>query len=622
MLSMFPQNAFSQLERATRRLFLVAPAVTALVASISNCQFPAADAAPAKAEATDSERATIVANAFVRAHAVVFRKKGSEENFDSILQPIAGDFPELKLCTEPGKVVWNHTHIKSRPVRFAAFAFKSPLDQPADLYWLYSSRESGLRWHILPAEGVMDGFNRYERIRHPHYVDSHVPVHDYVYCQSLTNGQILPGKSYIVWFAQQESQDERRLTELIEWHKKQGTKLSPEQTKAIDEQAQDVETKAKVDIPISIAVRLVPTGSVPSNSQARAIFQQIGPLFAESPNGTILYQRSDPVYSISLAPDGRSVILLDGTTTVRVLDRESKKIVREFVGNLKYSRGAISPDGKTFAAGAHRSMEISCWNFADGTSLPALKITWNADVQAELSSIQGGYEESVDVISFVGGPGQLLVQTHAVGPRPGHGQHDVVLWDVAGNHEIHRHSLGRESHDGELYDSGKQLLVTRRGEVARGDQKPVEIQILDWKTGKTEGSIPLGIGTSWGLLHLSPNGQLVSACMTRNSRNDFEVYDVAAHKRIGAVPTSVGGETFISSTVETAAWSPDSRTLALGFADASVRLWDVKDKLVRSTFFGHIQPIRGLVFTADGKFVISASEDGTVRQWSLEIPRR
>ena len=553
---------------------------------------------------------------------LVFQKGNGRSDLREILQGVAADLPRLKLCTKPDEVIWNHTQINPTPVRFAAYAFTSPLDQPADLYWLYSCKESPLNWYIVPAEGTMQGFTGYDRLTHPHYRDLSVPVHDHVFCQSLTGGHILPGKDYILWFAQRQSQDETRLASLIEWQKSQGDTLSEAQRAAVEEMKKQAGNKLQEAAPLSIALRLVPTASSAPRSHARGIVEQIGPIFAESPNGTIVCERDEPVRAMSLTPDGRQVVVLDGTNVIRFWDRESRTISREIVGAANYSLAAVSPDGKRLAARSSQSMRVSVWDLESGERLPNLHIDWTEKVRTELAAVAGGYEESVDALSFDDGSDRLLIQTHASGSRGMPFWHDVVLWDVPANNEIHRVSLASVTSDGELFNGGRQLLVTRRGAADQNGQSAVEIALLDWETGATSSAIPLGQGMIWGRLRLSPDETMVAVCITRNGVNAFEVHDVKQRTLVTSLATIVSGETSGSSTVQVAAWSPDSRFLALGFADASVRLWDVKESRLRGIFRGHIKPLRSLAFTPDEKFVISASEDGSVRQWALETPVR
>ena len=67
--------------------------------------------------------------------------------------------------------------------------------------------------------------------------------------------------------------------------------------------------------------------------------------------------------------------------------------------------------------------------------------------------------------------------------------------------------------------------------------------------------------------------------------------------------------------VAAVAFSPDSRTLATGSTDYTVRLWDVPAGALRHTFEGHASSVLAVAFSADGGLLASGSEDTTIRLW-------
>ena len=63
------------------------------------------------------------------------------------------------------------------------------------------------------------------------------------------------------------------------------------------------------------------------------------------------------------------------------------------------------------------------------------------------------------------------------------------------------------------------------------------------------------------------------------------------------------------------AFSPDSRTLATGGNDATIKLWNLASLQQTATLRGHTGPVNGLSFSKDGTLLASSSGDGTVRLW-------
>src|SRR5262249_21629277 len=71
-----------------------------------------------------------------------------------------------------------------------------------------------------------------------------------------------------------------------------------------------------------------------------------------------------------------------------------------------------------------------------------------------------------------------------------------------------------------------------------------------------------------------------------------------------------------------AQFSPGGQIVAIGALDNSIRLIDVRKKAEVLLLTGHDQTVWSIVFRPDGKSLVSASGDGTVRSWDCDTGKQ
>eukprot|EP01095_Lingulamoeba_sp_RSL-Kostka_P007000 TRINITY_DN2215_c0_g1_i1.p1 TRINITY_DN2215_c0_g1~~TRINITY_DN2215_c0_g1_i1.p1 ORF type:complete len:564 (+),score=178.05 TRINITY_DN2215_c0_g1_i1:157-1848(+) len=65
-------------------------------------------------------------------------------------------------------------------------------------------------------------------------------------------------------------------------------------------------------------------------------------------------------------------------------------------------------------------------------------------------------------------------------------------------------------------------------------------------------------------------------------------------------------------------FSPDSKYLACGAEDKTIKLWNIETQTMSHTFTGHEMDIYSLDFSADGRFIVSGSGDKKAKVWDVE----
>jgi WD40 repeat protein len=136
--------------------------------------------------------------------------------------------------------------------------------------------------------------------------------------------------------------------------------------------------------------------------------------------------------------------------------------------------------------------------------------------------------------------------------------------------------------------------------------------ILDLETGS---GLPLVVGHSYGSVEFSADGALLVA--TYNDR-DYDIFDTTTDHQVLALSTASG-----TSAI---AFPPDNRTIATGFADGQVKLWQLATGQEVATFKAGSEPILKLQFSTDGRKLAAVardkhSGDALLFIWRAEPPR-
>jgi WD40 repeat protein/serine/threonine protein kinase len=165
------------------------------------------------------------------------------------------------------------------------------------------------------------------------------------------------------------------------------------------------------------------------------------------------------------------------------------------------------------------------------------------------------------------------------------------------------------SQGGEVARLGKgstfsDLTVDRTRLVAGVDRDAIVYQLGNWTSStKLE-------HRSWVIgIALAPDGRVVT------SSNDSTV---TVWSDTGKILTTLPG-TARGSSLDI---SSDNAFLAVGTSDGAIDVWDLASYRLVTTIRGHRMAVYAVKFSADGRRVFSAGQDGRVASWDLSRPHR
>jgi RNA polymerase sigma factor (sigma-70 family) len=256
---------------------------------------------------------------------------------------------------------------------------------------------------------------------------------------------------------------------------------------------------------------------------------------------------------------------------------------------------AFSADGKTIAAAINESKEVIRQDGRHSIQSRAVVRIWDAKTLALKHTLEGGSQLDDLALSP---DGKWLA-----GANPN--KKTIRIWDS------HAGKLERTLETGEAQPyslafspQSKLLAVGGQKEDHSGQVQVWDVPTWKQKHVLKQDTIALSVA-------FSANGKILA------SGDSFvHLWDAEKGERIRSLKGVHPGTYCV-------AFSPDCQTIAAGWKDGKVRLWDVQTGALKETLEGHATlfgQIFSLAFSPDGKMLASASQDGTVCLWPINQP--
>ncbi|MEO8286520.1 MAG: fasciclin domain-containing protein [Chloroflexota bacterium] len=295
--------------------------------------------------------------------------------------------------------------------------------------------------------------------------------------------------------------------------------------------------------------------------------------------------------------DAKYIVTTSDDDTARTWDAQTGKSIVVYTnqGPGNVNRVAFSPDGKTVATSGD-DMTARIWDPMTGKEIMVFK----------------GHTDIVAGVAF-SPDGKSLVTSSFDG--------SVRLWDVASGKEVRRFAGHVGGAYGAAYSPDSKYVVTSGADqIARlwDVQTGAEVQSYSGHTDAVRNVV------------FSPDGKYILTASDDNTarlwRTDGTSSTAATAATAVQATAPATGLSVPSSTDEMqltghtdavwqAVFSPDGKKIVTASADGTVRIWDAVSGKTLLTITGHTDEVRGAVFSPDGKTVLTASGDKTARIW-------
>ena len=295
---------------------------------------------------------------------------------------------------------------------------------------------------------------------------------------------------------------------------------------------------------------------------------------AISPDGSKFATIAETGKAIFEAGNGISNATSLSDMLIHLKDIHTGQELKTMTGARNSASIAFSPDGKTVAFGGHGNIRM--WNTATDE---------NFDIHLSHQSVNSDIHRTPEVSTLVFSPdGKNLVS----GTRGG----KVEMWNAKTGVVSVPNSLftGQNPHPA----TDIQTTINHPS-TAEDSEEMIKVETQN---------PPIAYPEPISALTFSSDGALLAVGTTQR----IHLLGITKHIVFKELP--YGAEALL--------FSPDNTVLLCGVSIGRIELWDLatEDKLI--TLEGHTAPVQTLVFSQDGKTLVSTGQDGTILVWDWE----
>jgi WD40 repeat protein len=333
-----------------------------------------------------------------------------------------------------------------------------------------------------------------------------------------------------------------------------------------------------------------------------------------------LVAEKGPIFDLAYAPDGRTLATAGRQDGVKLWDVPGPMLVERCTlrsGGRPATILVYSPDGRTLATGGNDRV-LQLWDTSDPRRAPrvfdAEDVVFCAAFTPDGKTLVGG-RETLTIWDVATGKTRVvsdqqvrLIRAVTFAPDgktlftasfqdPALSARDTATWEVSRTQSL----SGRSALSAVLSPDGKSLAV---GIASPGGES--RLALVDAATFEPRAAVAM-VEQAVGALAFSPDGKMLAASTLGDEGRQVILCEAVSGREIRhlRLPAPANGLAF----------APDSKSLAVGTRDGTIILFDPGNGSTRGSFAAHASQITRLAYAPDGRTLVSAEIEGTIKFW-------
>ncbi len=282
----------------------------------------------------------------------------------------------------------------------------------------------------------------------------------------------------------------------------------------------------------------------------------------------------------------------------------------------------FSPDGKTVALGVHD--KILVWNTDTGDTfdIPLDKLSFNITHlnQDDISKFPHHIQSKMsafnpEVVALVFLDDKRIIS----GTKDG----KIQMWDVETGVPLDENDISKFPLDFQsktFRPEAAVLVFSPNGKRIISGTKDGKVQMWEAETGVL--LTDLFVGEEPKAVGISKNTHYNEVILTVAVSSDGNLIAIASNKRIQLLHLLPDQKNALLKEIPYSgtafAFSHDNTLLVIGLKNGKIELCDTKTGNILTTLGGHTATVKSLIFSPDGKTLVSTGEDGTILLWDWD----